>query len=66
MKEQSGGAWGVPNQNDTQDKECYVNQDSTITKYNKPWNPPGLLNNNRTDVTQYDWLLQKQTISNSL
>ena len=58
--------YGVPNQNDTQDKECYVNQDSTITKYNKPWNPPGLLNNNRTDVTQYDWLLQKQTISNSL
>ena len=58
--------YGVPNENDTGDTDCYVNQSSTINEYNRPWNPPGLLNNNRTDVTQYDWLLQKQTISNSL
>jgi len=59
-------SYGVANQNDTGDKDCYVNQNSTINEYNRPWNPPGLLNNNRTDVTHYDWLLQKQTISNSL
>ena len=58
--------YGVANKNDTGDKDCYVNQSSTVNEYNRPWNPPGLLNNNRTDVTHYDWLLQKQTISNSL
>ncbi len=58
--------YGVPNENDTGDTDCYVNQSSTINEFNRPWNPPGLMNNNRTDVTQYDWLLQKQTISNSL
>jgi len=59
-------SYGIPNESDTTDESCYVNNNSTSTTYNKPWNPPGLFNNNRTDVTQYDWLLQKQTISNSL
>ena len=59
-------SYGVENENDTSDKGCYLNQNSTETTYNNPINPPGLFNNVRTDVTQYDWMLQKQTISNSL
>ena len=59
-------SYGVPNESDTTDEGCYVNHNASTTTYNQPWNPPGLFNNNRTDVTQYDWLLQKQTISNSL
>ena len=59
-------SYGVPNENDLSDKSCFVNQNSTTTTYNEPINPPGLLNNNRTDVTHYDWLLQKETVSNSL
>ena len=59
-------SYGIPNQSDTTDTGCYVNHGATSTTYNQPWNPPGLMNNNRTDVTHYDWLLQRNTISNSL
>ncbi len=59
-------SYGIPNESDTNDEGCYVNHNASTTTYNQPWNPPGLLNDNRTDVTQYDWLLQKHTISNSL
>ena len=59
-------SYGIENKNDTSDKGCYLNQNSTETVYNDPINPPGLFNNVRTDVTHYDWMLQKQTISNSL
>ena len=59
-------SYGIPNKSDTTDIGCYVNNEATTTTFNDPWNPPGLMNNNRTDVTHYDWLLQKETISNSL
>ena len=59
-------SYGIENKNDTSDKGCYLNQNSTETVFNDPINPPGLFNNVRTDVTHYDWMLQKQTISNSL
>ena len=57
---------GIQNQSDIMDGSCYVNQNATSTNFNDPWSGPGLFNDNRTDVTQYDWLLQRQTISNSL
>ena len=59
-------SYGIPNENDTSDKNCFVNQNATSTTYNEPWNPPGLFNNNRTDVTHHDWLLQNYPIGNSL
>lgn len=58
-------SYGVENSNDLSDKDCYVNQNSTVTTFNEPWNPPGLFNNQRTDATHYDWVL-KPSISNSL
>lgn len=58
-------SYGIENSNDLTDKDCYVNQNSTQTTFNEPWNPPGLFNNERTDATHYDWVL-KPSISNSL
>lgn len=58
-------SYGVENSNDLSDKDCYVNQNSTVTTFNEPWNPPGLFNDQRMDATHYDWLL-KPSISNSL
>lgn len=58
-------SYGVENSNNLTDKNCYVNQNSTQTTFNEPWNPPGLFNNERTDATHYDWVL-KPSISNSL
>ena len=54
---------GIQNTSDTTDHGCYVNQNSTSTNFNDPWSGPGLFNNNRTDVTQYDWLLQRILLS---
>ena len=54
------------NTNDNIDNNCYVNENSTKMKYNDPGNPPGLFNNQRNDITKYDWLLKNHTISNSL
>ena len=59
-------SYGIPNTNDNNDSNCYVNDNSLEPTMNRPINAPGLFNNVRTDVTHYDWLLQKQTISNSL
>ena len=59
-------SYGIPNENDISDKNCLVNQNATSTTYNEPINPPGLFNNNRTDVTHHDWLLQNYPIGNSL
>ncbi len=58
-------SYGIENSNNLTDKNCYVNQNSTQTTFNEPWNPPGLFNNERTDTTHYDWVL-KPSISNSL
>ena len=58
-------SYGIENSNDLTDKDCYVNQNSTLTTFNEPANPPGLFNNERTDATHYDWVL-KPSISNSL
>ena len=58
-------SYGVENSNDLSDKDCYVNQNSTVTTFNEPWNPPGLFNDQRMDATHYDWVL-KPRISNSL
>lgn len=58
-------SYGIENSNDLTDKDCYVNQNSTQTVFNEPWNPPGLFNNQRTDATHYDWV-RKPSISNSL
>ena len=59
-------SYGIPNENDISDKSCLVNQNATSTTYNEPTNSPGLFNNNRTDVTHHDWLLQNYPIGNSL
>ncbi len=59
-------SYGIPNTNDNKDTNCYVNENSTKMKYNDPWNPPGLFNNQRNDITKYDWLLKNHTIGNSL
>jgi len=59
-------SYGIPNENDISDKSCFVNQNATSTTYNEPTNSPGLFNNNRTDVTHHDWLLQNYPIGNSL
>jgi len=58
--------YGIPNENNTSDKDCFVNNNATTTTYNKPTNSPGYFNNNRTDVTHNDWLLQNYPIGNSL
>ena len=59
-------SYGIPNETDITDKACFLNENCTIMTYNEPINAPGLFNNVRTDVTQYDWLLNKQTVSSSL
>ena len=58
-------SYGIPNLADTKDSNCYVHDNSMEPTINKPINPPGLFNNMRTDVTHYDFLLNKP-ISNSL
>jgi len=58
-------SYGVPNQSDRGDKNCYVNDNSMEKQFNEPINPPGLFNNQRADTDQYDFLLNKP-ISNSL
>ena len=51
---------------DTTDTDCYVNQGATTTTYNQPWNPPGLLNDNRTNETKYHWQQDRGNIISSL
>tara|TARA_Y100001958_G_C21200529_1_gene527256 strand:+ start:602 stop:1606 length:1005 start_codon:yes stop_codon:yes gene_type:complete len=50
--------YGVPNLNDNSDKDCYLNNNATIPKYNEPWNGPGYFNNQVVDATHYDFLLK--------
>lgn len=58
-------SYGIPSENTT-DKDCFVNNESTTTTYNEPAVFPGYFNNNRTDTTHNDWLLQSYPIGNSL
>ena len=58
-------SYGIPNLDDTKDSNCYVHDNSMQPTIGQPINPPGLFNNMRTDVGQYDFLL-KRPISNSL
>ena len=58
-------SYGIPSENTT-DKDCFVNNESTTTTYNEPAVFPGYFNNNRTDTTHNDWLLQSYSIGNSL
>ena len=59
-------SYGIPNESDTTDTDCYVNQGATTTTYNQPWNPPGLLNDNRTNETKYHWQQDRGNIISSL
>tara|TARA_B110000967_G_C18750432_1_gene492516 strand:- start:688 stop:1032 length:345 start_codon:yes stop_codon:yes gene_type:complete len=59
-------SYGIPNTNDKGDNNCYVNDNSYEGTFNSPINPPGLFNNERTDVGHYDWLLKTKDITKSL
>ena len=58
--------YGIPNESDTTDSGCYLNQNSTSTIFNDPWYGPGLINNMTTNPTQYHWQQNKGNIISSL
>ena len=47
--------YGVPNNNDSQDGNCYLNNTQTTTKINDPWFGPGVMYK-RSSQDQYKWL----------
>jgi hypothetical protein len=52
--------------NEILNEQGLIGSYSTNDKINKPWNPPGLFDNNSINRSGYDWLLHKYDISNSL
>lgn len=58
--------YGIPNERDNTDENCYLHNHSVNEKYNIPTNSPGLFNNNIIDMTKYDWLMENHSIDSSL
>jgi hypothetical protein len=58
--------YGISNENDNNDKNCYLHNYSVNEKYNIPTNSPGLFNNNIIDTTKYDWMMENHSIHSSL
>ena len=47
--------YGIMNQNDGEDKNCYLNNTSTISEINEPYFSPGVVTK-RVDYNRYSWL----------
>ena len=59
--------YGIENENDNIDKNCYINNNQTTTEYNHPWYGPGIIYE-RNSEDKYKWLNDgnRGNISNSL
>ena len=47
--------YGVANENDITNTNCYINNNATIEEINEPWFGPGVIHN-RVSKNNYDWL----------
>jgi len=47
--------YGVANENDTSNMNCYINNNATIEEINEPWQGPGSVHK-RVSNNQYKWL----------
>ena len=47
--------YGIKNENDNTDKNCYLNNNATISEINEPYFAPGVVTK-RVDYNRYSWL----------
>ncbi len=48
-------SYGVADENDTSNSNCYINNNATIEEINEPWFGPGVIHK-RVSNNNYDWL----------
>ena len=47
--------YGIPNDGDKSDENCYINNDPTTSQFNQPWFGPGVIHK-RVSENKYDWI----------